>query len=112
MSRRHGEEMVRKYQTLSTTCDICGKTENGEPEEWVHISTGHSDWGNDSVEAGDQLDACSGPCFLALMKREVEGYEPIQGTPTFYAYPGRMDYVFLKSLVAAACSPTQGGEDA
>lgn len=101
MSRHTGAEMIRKEMVLSTTCDNCGKTEPGEPDEWVHVSTGHNDWGNDSIEATNYLDACSGPCFLALMKREVENYEPTYGTPTFYAYPGRLDYVFLKSLVGA-----------
>lgn len=98
-------EQVAKPVIYQTVCDHCGKAEGGEdPEGWHHFSTGHSDWGNDSIESFEQWDACSGSCYLALLKQVVEDYDPkVQGAgPTLNISSYDFDLGFAKSLLEAS----------
>jgi hypothetical protein len=44
-------------------------------DPWHHFQSGHSDWGNDSVESWESCDACSPACYLQLVAQEVERLE-------------------------------------
>ena len=52
---------------VDTICDICEKhiASNG-----YEVTTGHNDWGNDSVDSVEYHDICSDEC----LKKELELY--------------------------------------
>lgn len=100
MSRTYGEKMVPKYVVTFTDCDQCGRTESGEPDDWIGIDFGHHDWGNDSVESGDHWDACSAPCLLALVARIGEDYEN-HSNPTLWVHLGLLGLPMIESIQRA-----------
>lgn len=100
MSQRTETQMVPRQTVMSTTCDNCGKTENGEPDGWVHFGTGHGDWGNDSVDSWRYFDACSADCFLALMRKRLDEYGEPGPHPSFSVSIDGFDYGFARSLIA------------
>ena len=53
-------ESVLVGETLC--CDICGK-EVGKSKGYWKVTTGHNDWGNDSIESIEQFDVCSDTCL-------------------------------------------------
>lgn len=103
MTQRWAETMVKKYAVVSTRCDNCHKTASGDPDDWVELSWGHNDWGNDSVESGDRWHACSPPCLMALFKRVAEEYEPVPKHPTLYVHVmGSLNYDWVRALGMAS----------
>lgn len=103
MSKRYAEMMVKKNAVQSTLCDACGKRAEGDPDDWVGVRWGHNDWGNDSVESGDDWDACSPACLLKLLRRAAEDYDDEYAQPTFYLYvSGGLNLEWAKALGALA----------
>ena len=62
------------------TCDSCGKViyeyQEGKesnfktPLSYYSLTTGHHDWGNDSIESIHQMDLCSDLCLM----REIDNF--------------------------------------
>lgn len=54
-------------------CDVCGKIiydsrkDDGilmhNNQHWWSLTTGHNDWGNDSIDSVEQYDICSPECL-------------------------------------------------
>lgn len=42
-------------------CDVCNKEIEGE--NYYEVTTGHEDWGNDSIESVENFDICSNECL-------------------------------------------------
>ncbi len=74
MSRVHAKVMVEKYAVQSTTCDGCGKFEQGEPDGWVHITFSHNDWEGAGESTADESDACSAACLVKVLAAIAEHY--------------------------------------
>lgn len=61
-------------------CDICGKdippTKRSVPPTerfpFFEISTSHHDWGNDSIDSIEYMDACSPECAMKFAKEYLE----------------------------------------
>lgn len=43
-------------------CDICGKEMMLKGRHW-ELTTGHNDWGNDSIDSIERFDVCSEECL-------------------------------------------------
>jgi hypothetical protein len=56
-------------------CDICGKTINCVDRlgnyNFFTIHTWHNDWGNDSCESHEYLDACSPECVMKFTEEYI-----------------------------------------
>ena len=59
--------------TVGRICDCCGKRIEvvrklpfGDEYNFFHISTHHSDWGNDSIDSWESYDACSPECAVKM----------------------------------------------
>ena len=54
-----------------TVCDICKK----EIHKTAHyeVTTGHHDWGNDSIESINNSDICSDDCLKVVFGVYLEG---------------------------------------
>ena len=70
ITRKVMKEVVEDISSVGV-CDICGKEFNYKPwygkdkiASYYHISTGHHDWGNDSVDSVESRDACCDECLL------------------------------------------------
>lgn len=88
---------------MSTTCDACGKTVDGEPESgWHHFGSYHSDWGNDSIESHEEWDVCSFECYLRIVRRCVEDYGERTHEATLVV--DYKDFEFIETMLA--CEPT------
>lgn len=70
MDRR---EVVRKEVQevlIGRRCDVCGgeivpdKRQMGHGYNFFKIVTHHSDWGNDSVDSFEEIDACCPECVM------------------------------------------------
>lgn len=52
-------------------CDVCGKVirdsrdkiKTGKRTDYWKLTTGHNDWGNDSIESIESFDICSPKCL-------------------------------------------------
>ena len=44
-------------------CDICNKVIQDKEAYW-EVTTGHHDWGNDSMDSIECFDVCSGTCLM------------------------------------------------
>lgn len=84
--------MKEVEETISSIgiCDVCGKEFNYEPwlrgqkiASYYHITTGHHDWGNDSCESVESMDACSDEC-LSRFTQEWLKNEDVIGSNTAY----------------------------
>lgn len=61
-------------------CDVCGKdippTKRSYPRyeqfPYFEIRTSHNDWGNDSVDSIEYIDACSPECAMKFAKEYLE----------------------------------------
>jgi hypothetical protein len=78
------EVIITKDVLIKVTCDIC---ENDIPEGQYRykVTTGHRDWGYDSVESIEQFDICSDNCLqkkfdLFLKSDEFTKYINIEKT--------------------------------
>lgn len=69
--------MKEVEETVSSVgiCDICGKEFNYETlpyrqpmSSYYDITTGHHDWGNDSVDSVESRDACCDECLLKFIQ--------------------------------------------
>lgn len=80
--KRYGTKTIKQQGVTHTVCDSCGLTAAGEPEDWFEGSTWHSDWGNDSVDSNEALDACSLACFTKVLGNRLAEYGE-QPNPTF-----------------------------
>ena len=76
------KRMVEQEVSISEICkcDVCKKkiyekrlsepgfSTYGNRVEWFDITTGHCDWGNDSVDSIKEWHACSPECVNSFMK--------------------------------------------
>ena len=65
------------------TCDACKKTIDITKQDgtYYNIWSGHNDWGNDSPDSIDDLDACCDECLNTLVNKWLEKWH---GYPTAY----------------------------
>lgn len=69
------QTVVQNVKVLETcTCDVCGKKififrPNHSPRyaQYYYVTTGHHDWGNDSVDSMNNYEACSPECVNELV---------------------------------------------
>lgn len=93
--------MEPRCVVVETTCDGCGKRAQGDPEDWLHFSSSHGDWGNDSIESVEHHDACSAACFLTIVARIVDDYHVGDyGPPTLEV--ADFNWQFLTGLLEAS----------
>lgn len=71
--KKHPNSKVfQKEVEISCHCDVC-KKEIKLGETYLDITTGHHDWGNDSVESIKHHDCCSFDCA----KHYIDEYEKL-----------------------------------
>lgn len=58
------EVLKREHVVVGYQCDVC---HNKIHDDYWHLRTGHTDWGNDSVESVRSFDLCSKDCVLAKL---------------------------------------------
>ena len=65
------------------TCDNCKKIIDITKQDgtYYNICSGHNDWGNDSPDSVEDLDACCDECLNALVNKWLEKWK---GYPTAY----------------------------
>jgi len=119
MSRNWQQRMVPEHVVTEIVCDGCGKRVSRpadagrvwEPAGWHEFHSDHSDWGNDSIESSDGHAACSGECYLKVLRKVSDDYakDGVPRWPTLKV--DGMDWQFLQSLLAwlASASPSTGG---
>ena len=60
-------------------CDACGKhidiTKQKRNDTYYSVLSGHREWGNDSVDSIEELDACSDECLIVLVNKWVEKWK-------------------------------------
>ena len=74
------EVVEKRHITDICTCDVCHKLiykrtmanstelpENKLTTDYWKVTTGHNDWGNDSVDSISTYDICSEDCLKVLM---------------------------------------------
>lgn len=114
MAQRTRSQQVTQEVTYEVACDACGKTVAVEPQRgtvepagWAHFSSGHSEWGNDSIDTYDEHDACSFPCYVTVVRRLVEERWCDERS---LRIDGR-DRTFMEGMLAALASATtpEGG---
>jgi hypothetical protein len=68
--RYYEEKEIKKVEkTLSrVTCDQCDKEIS--KQIFYIVTTGHHDWGNDSIDSIDNKDICSNEC----LQKEIDEY--------------------------------------
>ena len=98
--RQEATRLEPRNVVVRTTCDGCGQTADGAPEDWLHFSSSHNDWGNDSIESFEYHDACSARCFLAVIGRIVGGYRSDYSTNPTLNVAG-FNWQFLTGLLEA-----------
>lgn len=113
--RNRRETSIVKKVVVSTTCDHCGKVAEGRktyggdrdtPEGWHHFWSGHSDWGNDSVEAHEDWDACSWECYVAIVRKVFDEYnEWTKSHQTLKV--DDMDWQFVREMLEAQPRPVE-----
>lgn len=75
----------KEEKIVKRICDICNEeiklSNDGHSYNYFVIHTWHHDWGNDSVESHDYLDACCPDCVMKFTKDYIESaYERIYNT--------------------------------
>lgn len=68
------ETMYKKVTVTRTVCtkikcDICDKVIPWH-EKFYHVTTGHTDWGNDSVDSIEDFDLCSDECLYEFLGKD------------------------------------------
>lgn len=82
-------------------CDICGRNidvsrSDNTSYNYFVIHTWHYDWGNDSIDSHEYLDACCPECVMKFTKDYIErSYERIYNTK-------RIEITHVRSLEAGA----------
>lgn len=76
-------------------CDNCGKHFDITKQTGTYYSvfSGHNDWGNDSSDSIDELDACCDECLTALVNKWLEKWKDY---PTAYINIRRERFVDLR----------------
>jgi len=64
------EVTVVKNIEIGISCDVCGG--KIDKDFFYQITTGHEDWGNDSVESIEERDVCSDECLRAELEAYLE----------------------------------------
>lgn len=72
------ERVAEKY-----ICDNCKKevSTNTLPNDWHEFTSGHDEWGNDSVDSIESYHVCSPACYfgvlaeLARLNRNYKSFE-------------------------------------
>lgn len=77
MKITENKEVVRKQLEqviVGRKCDICGKHIEKMPMygyNYFLIHTWHMDWGNDSIDSHEYIDACSPKCALEYAENYI-----------------------------------------
>lgn len=76
-------------------CDNCGKHLDIKKAKGTYYSimSGHREWGNDSCDSIENLDACSDECLIALVNKWIEKWK---GYRTAYIEIERESFEDLK----------------
>lgn len=113
MSKYYTTETVAKRVISRTTCDHCGHAAKGEPGGWLSISSGHSDWGNDSIDSAEDWDVCSADCLLHILAKIHKDYGERQ-FPSLYVRLDTLSYGMLTALLKSTAptnpKPNDSGE--
>lgn len=59
---------------IGRKCDVCGSSITGSEREGYNyflIHTWHNDWGNDSVDSHEYMDACSPECVMKFTEEYI-----------------------------------------
>lgn len=79
IKERFEKRVIETPVPISKTClcDICKaviyekkydtESSAGDPIQYYRVTTGHHDWGNDSVDSIDTYDICSPECMAVIM---------------------------------------------
>lgn len=51
-------------------CDVCSEVINKQGQHW-EVTTGHHDWGNDSVDSIENFDICSPSCLREKLNEYI-----------------------------------------
>ena len=59
------------------TCDACRKVIDITKQEgsFYHINSGHNEWGTDSIDSIDDLDACCDECLIILVNKWLDRWK-------------------------------------
>lgn len=76
-------------------CDNCGKHKDIKKHygTYYSIMSGHREWGNDSCDSIENLDACCDECLIALVNKWIEKWK---GYRTAYIEIERESFEDLK----------------
>lgn len=79
---REVTEVKEKVIGFVKTCDVCGKviydTREDVPmlgahgQHWWELTTGHCDWGNDSIDSIEDFDLCSPDCLRHKLEEYIK----------------------------------------
>lgn len=70
---------VVKEVTVGVKCDFCGK--QVDHRNYFHITTSHHDWGNDSIDSYEYMDACCPECVMGFAEKYIQSaYEDKHNT--------------------------------
>lgn len=51
---------------IGIKCDVCKRAIENKQQYW-RVTTGHHDWGNDSIESIEHIDVCSAQCMVSIV---------------------------------------------
>lgn len=72
MKKYEEKEIVKIDRVLTkVVCDTC-KKEIEANKFYYQVTTGHNDWGNDSLESIENKDICSDECLTEEFKKYIE----------------------------------------
>lgn len=88
------EVTEKRRVPISLVCDVCGKEipanifTAGKPEyctqKYMRVTTGHHDWGNDSIDSVEVHHICSAECMDKYMKNFYKTFRNNGDTATDY----------------------------
>lgn len=82
MIEEHGEKRTITQNVIvskTCVCDVCKKLiferrfdpqyagKHKVPVQWYRVTTGHNDWGNDSVDSVETMHVCSPECLNQVL---------------------------------------------
>ena len=74
--RKEVTHTVTEEVIIGRKCDICEKpievSQDGLNYNYFIIHTYHYDWGNDSIESHEYMDACCPECVMKFTKKYIE----------------------------------------
>ena len=99
-------ERVEQKIVVQTQCDICKKLAEGDgPDGWLSLSSGHSEWGNDSVDSMDHHDVCSYACCMTAVREVFDRFGEYE---SLYMDVGSLDQRFLKDMLESVDGGDRG----